>query len=150
MTNEQVKQQLRQRFEQYDQAQKEKGEEKALEAMMQGHAELQKKLMGPLITGVPLAVGFEKSIPIFEQFGMKMSVVNISNDGRDGVLEIQRHCPYAEFAKEFEVDSPCKITCDMDVEAIMQAFPEMKGRILSKLHLGDCACIFKYERDQTV
>lgn len=41
---------------------------------------------------------------------------------------------------------PTVITCDLEVKAIQKAFPEMQGRILSKLANGDCACLFQYER----
>ena len=147
MISEEAVQQLRKRFEQFAELRAKHGAEKALEMMMDGHAEVQKKLMEPLIRGVPLADAFCKATPIFEQVGMKMDVVDISNQGKDAVLEIQRICPYAVLAKEFGLQTPCQITCDMDVEAIQQAFPEMKGRILSKLANGDCVCLFKYERD---
>lgn len=35
---------------------------------------------------------------------------------------------------------------DLEVKTIQKAFPEMQGRILSKLANGDCACLFQYER----
>lgn len=75
-----------------------------------------------------------------------MAVIDLSNQDRDAVLEIQRVCPYRKLAMEFDLPSPCQITCDLEVEAIQQAFPEIRGRILSKLVSGDCACLFKYER----
>ena len=109
--------------------------------------ERQKKLMGPLIAGVPLAEGFRRAIPIFEQLGMDMEVVDLSNQGQDAVLEIQRVCPYRELAVEFGLSTPCQITCDLEVETIQEAFPEIQGKILSKLASGDRACLFKYERE---
>ena len=141
---------LRQRFEHFAKLRAEYGTAKARQMMMDGQAEHQKQLMSPFITGVSLAEGFRRSIPIFEQLGMKMEVVDISNQGKDAVLEIQRVCPYMALASEFGLPKPCQITCALEVEAINQAFPEMQGRILSQLASGDCVCVFKYERDVNV
>ena len=149
MISKSATQLLRQRFEHFAKLRAEYGSAKARQMMMNGQAEHQKELMSPFITGVSLAEGFRHSIPIFEQLGMKMEVVDISNQGKDAVLEIQRVCPYMALASEFKLPKPCQITCDMEVEAINQAFPEMQGRILSKLAEGDCVCLFKYERDVT-
>ncbi len=145
--NEAKKATLRARFEKFSQWRTEYGMDRALEMLQEGLPERQKTLMGPLITGVSLAEGFRRSIPIFEQLGMEMDVVDLSNQDKDAVLEIQRVCPYRELAIEFGIPYPCQITCDLDVKAIQQAFPEIKGRILSKLARGDCACLFKYERN---
>lgn len=46
---------------------------------MSGHADVQKQLMGPLIKDTPLAAAFRNAIPIFEQFGMEMDGVDLSN-----------------------------------------------------------------------
>ncbi|BAY07369.1 transcriptional regulator [Calothrix sp. NIES-2098] len=140
--------QLRQRFERFAELRAQYGTAKAIEMMRSGQAEVQQKLMGPLISGVSLAEGFRQSITIFEEFGMNMEVVDISNQGKDAVLEIQRVCPYMSLAREFGLQTPCQITCDLEVEAVQQAFPNMKGRILSKQACGDCVCVFKYERDR--
>ncbi len=101
--------------------------------------------MGPLIAEVSLAEGFRRSIPFFEQLGMDMKVVALSNQGQDAVLEIQRMCPYRELSAEIGLSTPCQITCDLEVETIQEAFPEIQGKILSKLASGDC--LFKYERE---
>ncbi|MGK7915726.1 MAG: L-2-amino-thiazoline-4-carboxylic acid hydrolase [Prochloraceae cyanobacterium] len=150
MMRKETTQLLRQRFERFAQLRAKYGTAKALEMMRDGQTERQKQLMSPFITGVSLAEGFRRSIPIFEQLGMKMEVVDISNQGKDAVLEIQRVCPYRALALEFGLATPCQITCALDVAAINQAFPEMKGKILSQLVEGDCVCIFKYERDVKV
>jgi len=149
MISKEATQLLRQRFEHFAQLRAEYGTAKARQMMIDGQAERQKQLMSRFISGVSLAEGFRRSIPIFEQLGMKMEVVDISNQGQDAVLEIQRVCPYMALASEFGLPTPCQITCALEVEAINQAFPEMQGRILSKLASGDCVCIFKYERDIT-
>jgi predicted ArsR family transcriptional regulator len=140
-------QQLRKRFERFAELRTQYGSAKAVEIMMSGQPDVEKQLMEPLIRDVPLAEAFRRAIPLFEQFGMKMDVIDISNEGKDAVLEIQRVCPYMALAEEFGLQTPCQITCDMEVQAIQQAFPEMTGRILSKLAQGDCVCLFKYERD---
>ena len=142
-----AKAQLRTRFEQFAQLREQYGSTRALEMLREGLPERQKKLMGPLIAGVSLAEGFRRSIPIFEQLGMDMEVVELSNQGQDAVLEIQRVCPYRKLAAEFGLPTPCQITCDLEVETIQEAFPEIQGKILSKLASGDCACLFKYERE---
>ena len=142
-----AKARLRVRFEQFDQLRAKYGKARAIEMLREGLPERQKTLMNPFIAGVSLAEGFRRSIPIFEQLGMEMEVVELSNQGKDAVLEIQRVCPYRELATEFGLSSPCQITCDLEVEAIQKAFPELKGRILSKLARGDCVCLFKYERE---
>lgn len=147
MITKEAVQWLRQRFERFAQLRAQYGTSRAIEKMMVGQAEVEQKLMGPLISGVSLAEGFRHSIPIFEEFGMNMEVVDISNQGKDAVLEIQRVCPYMSLAREFGLQTPCQITCDLEVKAVQQAFPKMKGRILSKIACGDCVCVFKYERD---
>lgn len=146
ISNAAAKAQLRERFEQFAQLRAQYGQAGALERLRVGLPERQKQLMSPFITDVFLAAGFRRAIPIFEQLGMDMTVVDLSNQGKDAVLEIQRICPYRELAIEFGLSSPCQITCDLEVQAIQQAFPEISGRILSKLAHGDCACLFKYER----
>ncbi len=142
-----AKARLRARFEQFAQLRAKYGTARAIEMLREGLPERTQTLMSPFITGVSLAEGFRRSIPIFEQLGMYMEVVDLSNQGKDAVLEIQRVCPYRELTAEFGLLSPCQITCDLEVEAIQQAFPDLKGRILSKLASGDCACLFKYERE---
>jgi uncharacterized protein YbjT (DUF2867 family) len=144
--SEAARAQLRARFEQFAQLRDQYGKARALELLRERLPERQKTLMGPFITDVSLSEGFHQAIPIFEQLGMNMEVVDLSNHGKDAVLEIQRICPYRNLAAEFGLSSPCEITCDLEVAAIQQAFPQIKGRILSKLADGDCACLFKYER----
>ena len=142
-----AKARLRARFEQFAQLRAQYGTAKAIEMLRSSLPQRQKTLMSPFIAGVSLAEGFRRSLPIFEQLGMEMEVVELSNQDQDAVLEIQRVCPYRELAAEFGLSSPCQITCDLEVSAIQQAFPELKGRILSKLAKGDCVCLFKYERE---
>ena len=146
MVTQSAGRQLRERFEKFAQLREQYGTSQALEMLKQGLPERQKTLMSPFITGVSLAEGFRRAIPIFEQLGMKMEVIDLSNRDQDAVLEIQRVCPYWELAREFDLPTPCQITCDLEVEAIQKAFPNIKGSILSKLASGDCACLFKYER----
>lgn len=122
------------------------GPDQAWEKMLVGYPEQQKARMGPFLSEPTLAQGFAKAAPFFNAAGMDMSVVDISNKGVDAVLEIQRVCPYLEICKEHGFDAPCRVICEMDIEASRRAFPEMKGEILSRQASGSCACVFKYER----
>ena len=106
MISKEAAQQLRRRFERFAQLRAEYGTQKALEMMRRNLSDVQKKLMEPYISGVSLAEGFRRSIPLFEEFGMKMEVVDISNQDKDAVLEIQRVCPYSSLAAEFGLETP--------------------------------------------
>jgi len=79
-----------------------------------------------------------------------MQVVDISNNGKDAVLEIQRTCPCLvhNLHSEFGFAKPCHVICEMDVAATEAAFPGIKGSILARQANGDCVCMFKYERDK--
>jgi hypothetical protein len=104
--------------------------------------------MGQFIDNDTLANGFTKAIPFYKQIGMDMAVVDISNDGMDAVLEVQRVCPVMEVAKEYGFDKPCKVICEMDVEATKKGFGNMSGGIIASKADGDCVCLFKYEREK--
>ncbi|HWR01635.1 MAG TPA: hypothetical protein VN371_07190 [Chlorobaculum sp.] len=122
------------------------GEEKAWETMLVGFPELQEQRMGPLLALPTLIEGFRLAIPAFNAIGMEMEVVDISNSGIDAALEIQKVCPYLDVSKEYGFDTPCRMICELDMEASHRAFPEMKGEILCRQALGSPVCIFKYER----
>jgi hypothetical protein len=126
------------------------GEEKAWETMLEGFPELQKQRMGPLLALPTLAEGFNAAIPYFNAVGMEMSVVDISNNGVDAALEIQRVCPWLEVCREYGFEIPCHVICELDMEASHRAFPEMKGEILCRQALGAPVCIFKYERPANI
>lgn len=148
MANEHVTQMLRTRFVRYKELADKVGATQALEEMLPREAEREKRQMGPLIANSRLAPALERAIPVFQQMGMVMSVVDISNGDKDAVLEIHKVCPYAALAKEFGVDRPCDMTCALDIRAVTTAFPDMHGRLLSSMADGDCVCVFKYERKQ--
>ena len=137
---------FRKKLETYAKLTKEIGEQKAWDKLFEGYPERQKKNMGALIDNTTLAAGFSKGIPLYKKIGMEMEVVDISCEGMDAVLEIQKTCPVLSMAKEYGLDSPCHVICEMDVEATQKAFPGMKGEILSRKAAGSCVCIFKYER----
>ena len=136
---------IRKKFETYTKITEESGEQQAWDTLFQGYPERQKKIMGPFIENNTLAEGFTKAIPFYKQFGMEMEVIDISNNNMDAVLEVQKVCPSMKLAKDLGIDKPCRLVCEMDVEATKAAFG-MKGKILSRLADGDCVCIFKYER----
>ena len=104
------------------------------------------KRMAPFVAKSSLAEGFKIGIPFFASMGMEMDIVDISNRGSDAALEIQKYCPYLEISKEYGFETPCHIVCEMDIEAIRRAFPEMNGEILARQAAGSSVCIFKYER----
>ena len=128
------------------------GEQKAWEKLYKGYPERQRKLLGSFFKeGETLAQSFAKGIPMYKKQGMDMAVLDVSNNGRDAVLEIQRVCLILKhnLHKKYGVKDPCKVICQMDIDATEEAFKDvnMKGAILSAQAKGDCLCIFKYERD---
>ena len=139
---------LKKKFEQFKQLKEEIGEEKAWEKVFEGYPERQKKNMGQFIENNTLAEGFSKAVPYYKQIGMDMEVVDISNNDMDAVLEIQKTCPVLSVCKEYGFDKPCDLICALDVRATKEAFPGMKGAILSAQADGDSVCLFKYERNK--
>ncbi|ARV58993.1 hypothetical protein BZZ01_10400 [Nostocales cyanobacterium HT-58-2] len=137
---------FRNRFAAYKKLVDEIGEDAAFERMMRAYPGQQKAFMGAFIDNTTLAKGFSDAKPIFRIMGFNMEVVDISQNGTDAVLEIQRVCPVLSLAKEFGLDSPCRVICEMEQEATREAFPGIKAAILSRQADGDCVCMFKYER----
>jgi predicted ArsR family transcriptional regulator len=115
--------------------------------MMEKYPEQQKALMGTFIDHNTLAKGFTQAAPLLGLMGFVMDVVDVSQNGTDAALEIQRVCPVLSIAKEYGFDSPCRVFCEMEQEATRRAFPGIKAAILSKQAEGDCVCVFKYERN---
>ena len=122
------------------------GADRAWVKMLEGFPAEQKLRMSPFLSLPTLAEGFTRAIPFFSGAGMDMQVVDISNRGRDAVLEIQKLCPYLDVCKESGFATPCHVICEMHVEAIRRAFPEMTGEVLSRQAFGASVCVFKYER----
>ena len=139
---------FRKKFETYRKIMDEEGEQKAWDTLMDGYPERQKQNMGHYIDNNSLAEGFTQAIPFYKQIGMDMAVVDISNNGMDAVIEVQRVCPVMEVAKEYGFDKPCKVICEMDVAATKQGFGNMSGGIIASIADGDCVCLFKYEREK--
>lgn len=137
---------FRQRFEMYQTYAKEVGDEKALEKIFEGYPERHRKNMGRFIDHATLAEGFSKAIEEFKQGGWDMSIVDISGNGMDAVIEIQKGCPALPVAREFGYEKPCFLVCDLDGAASKIAFPKMQGDVLCRIADGASACIFKYER----
>ncbi|MEC9486936.1 MAG: transcriptional regulator [Prosthecochloris sp.] len=138
----------REKFGRYRELVDQLGDDAAREESVVRSVAIQRERMTPFISGRTLAEGFGKAVPFFEKSGMEMEVHDISNDRVDGVLEIQKHCPYLGIYRDYGFSTPCEVICDIDVEAIGRAFPSMRGAVLSRLACGDCACVFKYERPQ--
>ena len=137
---------FRRKFAEYCDTARQIGEAAAWEKMVAEYTARQKKQMGALIHSASLAEGFTRGIPVFQQMGLDMAVVDISNKNTDSALEIQKNCPALAFSKEYGFEKPCHVICEMDVEASKRAFPGMKVDILCRQADGACACIFKYER----
>jgi L-2-amino-thiazoline-4-carboxylic acid hydrolase len=139
---------FRNRFVRYKKLAKEMGNEAAFEKMMEKYPEQQKALMGAFIDNATLAEGFKKPIPLLKMMGFVTEIVDISQNGTDATLEIQRVCPALSLAKEYGFETPCYLLCEMEQEAARRAFPGLKASILSKQAEGDCVCVFKYERPE--
>ncbi|MBW4613307.1 MAG: L-2-amino-thiazoline-4-carboxylic acid hydrolase [Desmonostoc vinosum HA7617-LM4] len=140
---------FRNRFKRYKNLIEEIGETAAFEKMMEKYPAQQKALMGTFIENNTLAKGFKKASPLLGLMGFVMEVVDISQNGIDAALEIQRVCPVLSLAQEYGFENPCRVFCEMEQEATRRAFPNIKAMILSKQAEGDCVCIFKYERPTT-
>lgn len=134
------------RFKRYKKLVEEMGDEAAFEKMMEKYPEQQKALMGTFIEDNTLAQGFKNAAPLLGLMGFVMEIVDVSQNGTDAALEIQRICPVLSVAKEYGFDNPCRVFCEMEQEATRRAFPGMKATILSKQAEGNCVCVFKYER----
>ncbi|MBW4639519.1 MAG: L-2-amino-thiazoline-4-carboxylic acid hydrolase [Gloeocapsa sp. UFS-A4-WI-NPMV-4B04] len=142
---------FRNRFIRYKKLAEEMGDEAASEKLMEKYPEQQKVLMGTFIDNSTLAKGFKKATPLLGLMGFTTEIVDVSQNGTDAALEIQRVCPALSFAKEYGFETPCRVLCEMEQEAARRAFPGLKASILSKQAEGDCVCVFKYERPaQTV
>ncbi|WGV27368.1 hypothetical protein [Halotia branconii] len=137
---------FRNRFKRYKNLVEQLGEAAAFEQMMKKYPQQQKALMGTFIDKNTLAQGFKKASPLLGLMGFVMEVVDISQNGTDAALEIQRVCPVLSIAQEYGFNSPCRVFCEMEQEATRRAFPGIKAEILSKQSEGDCVCVFKYER----
>ena len=98
---------FRQRFESYQKYAKEVGNEKALEKIFEGYPERHRENMGRFIDHATLAEGFSKAIEEFKQGGWDISVVNLSGNGVDAVIEVQKGCPAMAVAREFGYEQPC-------------------------------------------
>ena len=137
---------FRNRFIRYKKLVEELGEVGAYEKLLEKYPEQQKALMGTFIDNDTIADGFRKSIPLLRPMGFITEIVDISQNGVDAALEIQRVCPALSLAKEYGFETPCHVLCEMEQEAARRAFPDMKATLLSRQAVGDCVCVFKYER----
>jgi hypothetical protein len=113
---------------------------------MEGYAERQKKNMGPFFEGCTLYEGFKKAAPVYGSFGMQMQPVDVSNNGRDAALELQLKCPFMDMARESGLARPCPVICELDMQAMVEAFDGLSATILTTMMDGACACVFMYER----
>ena len=143
----QIEEMFRKKFALFGKLMAEMAEGSAWEKMPEGYPERQKKHMGAFIENATLAAGFTKAIPLFKQMGMDMEVFDISNQHVDAALEVQRTCPVLSLCQEYGFAKPCRVICELDVEAIRKTFPGMKGEILESASRRSRVCVFKYERE---
>lgn len=137
---------FRKKFERFNELRKTMSDDEAWEKMLEGYPERQREWFSPYIDNNSLAEGFRKAIPAYRSMGMDMDVVDISNKGLDAVIEIQRTCPYYDMAKDYGVEDPCHLLCDMDIEATTRAYPEMNARYIARQSEGDSVCAYIYQR----
>ncbi len=137
---------IRKRFETFKKLSEETGPEKAMQTMFEGYADQVKQRMAPYLKKPTLAQGLREAVAEFNKNGWDMDVVDLSNKGIDGALEIQRFCPAGDIHKEFGYDSPCFLICDPDGPAIKETFPNLKAETLCRQADGACVCMFKFER----
>ena len=137
---------IHQRFASFKTLQAELGPDGARKAMLEAMTEKERKRMAPFLAKPTLFAAFTSAVPFFAMIGMKMEVVDITNNGSDAVLEIQKYCPYLAICKEYGFDTPCATICEIDIAAIQDIFPELQGEILSRHAEGSAVCLFKYER----
>jgi predicted ArsR family transcriptional regulator len=137
---------FRKRFVRYKKLIEELGEEQAYEAMLEKYPQQQKALMGTFIDHASLAEGFTKAIPLLGLMGFQTEIIDVSQNGIDATLEIQKVCPFLGLDQEYGFKTPCRLFCEMEQEAARRAFPGLKAEILSKKAEGACVCVFKYER----
>jgi predicted ArsR family transcriptional regulator len=137
---------IRKRFETFKKLSADLGEHKAMETMFAGYTAQLKQRMTPYIGRPTLAEGLREASAEFNKGGWHMEVVDISNQGMDAALEIQKVCPVNDIHKEFGYDSPCFLICAPDGPAIREAFPQLHVKTLCRQADGDCICMFKFER----
>ena len=142
----QAEEMFRKKFEQYKAVLDKEGPQAAWDALMEGYPERQRQNMGPIIDKMSLYEAFRKAIPIYESLGMKMTAIDISNQGLDAVLETHSICPFLEMASEIGLERPCPVVCDMDVAAADAAFEDVTGKMLARMTDGDSICMFTYTR----
>jgi predicted ArsR family transcriptional regulator len=141
---------FREKFSSYKAALDKRGPEAAWDALMEGYPERQRQNMGPFIEKMSLHQAFEQAIPIYASFGMRMTAIDISNQGLDSVLETHTVCPFTEMASELGLERPCPVVCDMDVAATDAAFDDITGKVLTRMTDGDAVCMFTYTRKAKV
>lgn len=137
---------FRKKFETYNELCHSMTPDEAWEKMLEGYPERQRKWFAPFIDNNSLVEGFRQAIPAYAEMGMVMDVADTSNNDIDGVIEIQRKCPYYDMAKSYGVEDPCHLLCDMDIEATRRAYPEMKAKYIARQSEGDSVCAYMYQR----
>ena len=137
---------IRKRFQTFRELSATVGEEAALQQLFSGYGEQVKQRMAPYLAAATLAEGLRSAVAEFSRNGWDMEVVDISTNGMDAALEIQKVCPARDICREYGYEKPCFLICDPDGPAIRSAFPELRAVTLCRQADGDCVCLFKFER----
>jgi hypothetical protein len=136
----------RDRVQRYLALRKTHGHTCAVETLLEGYPERQRKRMGPLIEGVPLAEGIARALPGFTTIGIHEDVIDISTPDTDAALELLLTCMCHNVANKIGLSEAEPILCDLDFEASRRAFPEMSICPLRRQVDGDLICVFRYSR----
>jgi len=137
---------FKKKFETFNELRKTMTDDEAWEKCWKATLNVSANGFAPYIENNTLAEGFRQAIPAYGEMGMVMDITDISNKDIDAVIEIQRECPYYEMAKSYGVEDPCHLLCDMDIEATIRAFPEMRAKYIARQSEGDSVCAYMYQR----
>ncbi|HEY7199106.1 MAG TPA: transcriptional regulator [Candidatus Dormibacteraeota bacterium] len=122
------------------------GPEAAMDAVLRDYTDRHRARMGPLIEGVPLVEGFARARPRFAALGFEQEVADVSTEGNDAVIEMNRECVCRVGAEACGLREPIDVLCELELEATRRAFPEMRATALHRQVHGASLCVFRYER----
>lgn len=134
------------RLARYLSLREEVGEEQAVEALLEGYPEQQRRLMGPYIDRKSLAEGFTEVRDLFVELGIREEIVDVSTPGQDAAIEVLTTCMCCEACDEAGVSEATPLLCELDFEATRRAFPDIAVEVHHRMVDGAFACVFRYSR----
>lgn len=146
MSEEEFREMMQKRMAHYLQRRDEIGHEAAFEELLAGYPELQKRLIGPRISGQSLSEGFASGRAAFARLGLVDDFIDISTNENDAVIETLLTCMCENAMHDCGVTEPCSVLCALDQEAARRAFPEMQIQQLRKKVEGAPLCVFRWAR----